>query len=258
VAPALLDLLDLLGRCNAMAWLDDVLGEMERMPLDEVTDERLLAGAIEFDDVPPAYAGVARLMKALTAPPIDSELEQRGETILAMKDVLSTRPAGSHRIHGRFSGMSMSVKLRLIAVTVAALLVLGTGLAFAGSLPAGAQKVASGVLAKIGITVPGRNSHATTHANDASTEAPPEAAWFGLCTAWQSGQGGEEGKKDQATAFARLSAAAGDASVQDFCTGVIAKHDAAVSSGNAGSNPGTSTADTRSGGKSDSGLDHRP
>jgi hypothetical protein len=241
-----------------MAWLDDVLVEMERMPLDEVTDERLLSGAIEPDDAPPAYQGVARLMRALRAPSIDSELGQREETILAMKDVLSTPPAGSHRIRRRISGMSMPSRLRLIAITLAALLVLGTGLAFAGSLPSGAQKVASGVLSKIGVTVPGRNSHADTHSNSASTEAPPEAAWFGLCTAWQSGQGGEQGKKDQATAFTRLSAAAGETSVQDFCTGVVAKHDAAVSSGNAEPNPGTSTADTRSGGKSDSGLGHRP
>jgi hypothetical protein len=131
-------------------------------------------------------------------------------------------------------------------------------LAFAGSLPAGAQGVASEVLSKIGVTVPGANSHANSHSSNASTEAPPEAAWFGLCTAWQSGQGGEQGKKDQATAFEQLSAAAGTTTVQGFCADVVAEHNASLPSGVGEPTAGTSTASTESGGRSDSGLGHKP
>jgi hypothetical protein len=241
-----------------MTWLDDVLSEMERMPLDHLTDDRLLAGAIDPEDAPPAYEGVPRLMKALTAPSMESELLRQEQTIAVMKDVLSTRPARSGGAHRRIYRMSTFMKLRLIAATVAALLVIGTGLAFAGSLPAGAQKVASGVLSKVGITVPGRDSHANSHSSNASTEAPPEAAWLGLCTAWQSGQGGEQGKKDQATAFAQLGAAAGKTTVQDFCTDVVAEHNASLPSGVGEPNAGTSTAGTQSDGRSDSGLGHKP
>jgi hypothetical protein len=241
-----------------MTWLDDVLSEMERMPLDPVTDDRLLAGAIEPEDAPPAYEGVARLMKVLTAPSMESELRRQEQTIAVMQDVLSTRPARSGGAHRRISVMSTSVRLRLIAATVAALLVIGTGLAFAGSLPAGAQGVASDVLSKIGVTVPDPNSHANSHSSNASTEAPPEAAWFGLCTAWQSGQGGEQGEKDQATAFAQLSAAAGTTTVQGFCADVVAEHNASLPSGVGEPNAGTSTASTESGGRSDSGIGHKP
>ena len=86
-----------------------------------------------------------------------------------------------------------------------------------------------------------------------------------MCTAWESGQGGENGKKNDATAFQRLTKAAGKASVQDFCDGVIAQHgaDHPSSRGAAGQSstaPGLSTANVKSGGHSGAGPgnSHRP
>ena len=45
------------------AW-DDFVSEMERLPLDADTADRLLAGAVLPEDAPPGYAGVASLLAA--------------------------------------------------------------------------------------------------------------------------------------------------------------------------------------------------
>lgn len=43
---------------------------------------------------------------------------------------------------------------------------------------------------------------------------------YGLCRAYQSGNGGDNGRKNEAPPFAALEEAAGDDSVADFCEGV--------------------------------------
>ncbi len=236
---------------------------MHEIPLDPFTADRLLSGVVAPEDAPPGYRDVASVLRAASGDPTEAELARQTQTVAAMSAALGTGIARSR--HGRHRSQR-SLRAKVSAIALVAALALGTGLAFAGTLPAAFQKVASGVLSDVGISVP--NGQAASHSNDASTEAPPEAAWFGLCTAWESGQGGEKGKKNDATAFQRLSAAASKASVQgvqDFCDGVIAKHNADHSTGHGAAGqssaaPGLSTADTKSGGRSDAGSEnaHRP
>jgi hypothetical protein len=226
----------------------DVQGDMERTRIDQITAERILTGTVQPEDAPPGYEVVVRLVKAAAAPSVEGELADQERTIVGMRDVLASRTRSGHR---RFS---MALKLKLVAATVAAFLVMGTGLAFAGSLPTGLQTAASTVLAKVGISVPNPNSQADSHPAVTATSVP-ESALFGLCTAWESGQGGEKGKKDQSVEFQRIQAAAGQASVQSFCSGVIAAHNAANPTGQ-GSGNGTSTADEKSGGRSGDGSEN--
>lgn len=56
-------------------------------------------------------------------------------------------------------------RLRLATAFATVALAGATGLAFAGSLPGAAQDVASTMLDKVGVSVPGPNSHAGDHPN---------------------------------------------------------------------------------------------
>lgn len=225
---------------------------MSELPVDAFTADRLLSGAVPPEDAPPGLEGVAALMEAVRAEPTRAELGREAETIAAMSAALSFELQGQNKRSRR----SASLSLKVLAATLVMTLALGTGLAFAGTLPAGLQDVASGVLAKIGISVP--NGHADSNSGGATTEAPPEAAVFGLCTAWESGQGGEQGKKNDATALQRLSTGAGTASVQDFCTDVIAEHATAHPNSGKAADHGASTAEEKSGGRSGLGKGNKP
>jgi hypothetical protein len=232
---------------------------MSEMPLDPFTADKLLSGQLAPEDVPAGYDGVAKLLEAAGAGPSEPELRRQSETVGAMSVVLGSRVGRSGRGSGS-GGMSRFAALKILAATLALLLTIGTGLAFAGTLPDGFQKIASSVLAKIGISVANPNANADPHSNGAATEAPPEAALFGLCTAWQSGQGGEHGNKNDATAFQRLSLAAGTASLEDFCAGVVAQNTADHPTGQGNAVNGQANADEKSGGKSggSSSNSHRP
>jgi hypothetical protein len=227
---------------------------MSELPVDGYTADRLLSGDVAPEDAPSGLEGVAALIEMVRAEPTRAELVREAETIAAMSAALSSGVPRRSKGSGRSRG---SVALKLLAATIALTLVLGTGLALAGTLPASLQEVASGVLAKIGISVP--NGNADSNSGGATTEAPPEAALYGLCTAWQSGQGGEKGKKNDATALQRLSTGAGTASVQDFCTDVIADHTTAHANSGKGPGHGASTAEEKSRGHSGgSGKGNKP
>jgi hypothetical protein len=223
-------------------------------PLDPFTADRLLSGAVRAEDAPPGYRDVVRLLEAVGAAPTQAELTGGPATVAAMAASLAADgvPSGGH---GRRSGRSRFRGLKVLAATLVLLLTLGTGLAFAGSLPAGFQKVASGILANLGISVP--NGQAGLNENSPATEAPPDAALFGLCTAWQSGKGGDHGRKNDAVAFQRLAVAAGGSEkLGDFCAGVIADH-AHANNGQINRQKGQQNAEEKSGGKS-GGNGHKP
>ena len=84
------------------------------------------------------------------------------------------------------------------------------------------RKLFAAMGAALMLAVPAAANPPTDPANIGS-----HPALYGLCTAYFSGQGGEHGKKNDAPPFAALEAAAaadpdgdGDATVEDFCTGV--------------------------------------
>ncbi len=146
--------------------------------LDHETADRLLTGRIEPDDAPPGYAEVAALLWAsacLTSVKPERELA----TVTAMAEEIRSRPAGNASGHGR-PRMKRLVRAKITALVVGGTLMATTGLAFAGALPDPAQRVASTMLAKIGITVPGPDPYAGTHSDsygpsgaDASSSASP-------------------------------------------------------------------------------------
>ena len=102
------------------AW-DDFVSEMERLPLDADTADRLLAGAVLPEDAPPGYAAVASLLAAArpndpgrwppredaalesfviaarTSPETDGTIAQ--EVILAPTKARSDHRDGSARLH---------------------------------------------------------------------------------------------------------------------------------------------------------------
>jgi hypothetical protein len=126
----------------------------------------------------------------------------------------------------------LTLKAAMVAAT-ASLVLAGVAGAATGNLPEPAQRVAHQMLGAASSHsqddhASGTNGHSSTsHATGAQSTAGPTgpdatgAAKEGLCQAWMSGQGGENGKKDDSTAFKALAAAAGGADkVADFCKDV--------------------------------------
>ena len=137
---------------------------------------------------------------------------------------------------------------RMTAAFVAVALACTAGLASAGSLPGAAQDIASAMLAKVGISVPGPNEHAGTHpsvrgsSSDASSDAVTRSDTAELATTTDL-TGVDKG--------AAVSSAASDGKSQAGQHGSASGGSAPVDTPNSG---GTGTADTASGGKSSQGT----
>jgi hypothetical protein len=137
---------------------------------------------------------------------------------------------------------------RIAAAFVAVTLACTAGLASAGSLRGAAQDVASSMLAKVGISVPGPNEHAGTHpsvrgsSSDASSDAVTRSEIAELATTTAL-TGVEKG--------AAISSAASDEKSQAGQRGSASGGSAPVDTPNSG---GTGTADTASGGRSSHGT----
>jgi hypothetical protein len=139
---------------------------VRRLPIDDETAGRLLAGAIAPDDAPAGYGGVAALVGALTAPATTAELHRQAQTIEAMREeivrsslVAPPMPKPMPKpMPTRKPAASGRARLRMVAVVVVGTLVLGTGMAMAGVLPPPVQRFAATVLSRVGITVPSPNS----------------------------------------------------------------------------------------------------
>jgi hypothetical protein len=125
---------------------------MRTLLVDRDTADRLLSGLVAPDDAPPGYAAVAEILRSCTQlPPAD--LVRERTTIVAMTQrIRSHRPANPPAL-GRVA-VRRPVRLKLIGVGVGAMLVGTSGLAFAGELPAPAQRIAHTVFASIGVDIP--------------------------------------------------------------------------------------------------------
>jgi hypothetical protein len=141
--------------------------EMQRLPLDVDTADRLLAGRILPADAPPGYEPVAALLDGLRAHEEervfrheDTGSEPMSDGRSPLRETMSTpRRSTLHRF-------------KLAGAAFAGALVCTTGLAFAGSLPGAAQGVASSMLSKVGVTVPGPNDNAGTHPSVRGNSSP--------------------------------------------------------------------------------------
>jgi len=123
---------------------------MDRFALDAGTAEGLVSGAVDVGDAPPEYRAVAVALHALREPPESWELvggpavaERIAATVVAARTERAAPPPRRRASRGRVA----------LASLVALGLALSGGLASAGALPGPAQRVASAVLSKVGISV---------------------------------------------------------------------------------------------------------
>jgi hypothetical protein len=137
---------------------DDFDCEMQRLPLDVQTADRLLSGSVPPEDAPPGFGEVASLIAAASA--VGPASRTREEQTLAM---LVAAVRSSHNETNPPPRRSSVHRLKIAAAAATAALACATGLAFAGSLPGAAQDVASDMLALLGVTVPGPNENAGTN-----------------------------------------------------------------------------------------------
>jgi hypothetical protein len=234
-----------------MTFWSDMDSEMHALPLDSDTADRLLAGSVAPEDAPPGYGRLVRLLEAASAEASSDELTREPETVAAMTAALRS-PVHRNVASSRRSFMPFAFsRPRLTAALVAAAFAASVGMASAGSLPGAAQDVASEMLAKVGITVPGANDSAGTHPDvrGNSTSVPIAPA--------DVGKGAEISELATTTDLtgvekgAAVSTAASGGKSQAGQHGSASGGGAPVETPNSG---GTGTADTASGGKSSTGT----
>jgi hypothetical protein len=256
----------------------DLDGEMQRVPLDVDTADRLLAGSVAPDDAPPGYAGVAVFLTAARTESEPVELSREAATVAALaaavRSSIVTAPAKSPR-------RSFVPRFRTAATFAAAALFATAGLAAAGSLPGAAQDIASQMLAKVGVSVPGPNSNAGSHPNvrgNSGDSLQPQLEQA------NSGKGSEVSELATSTELEGVEKGAAISSLASEAKSQAGEHGQAgddhgppVATANQGgtatadtasaehSTNGTSTADTASGGASSAGSEnnsagqtHRP
>jgi hypothetical protein len=236
-----------------MSSWSDLDHNVQPVSLDPNTVDRLLRGAIAPEDAPPGYAEVTRLLDAASAPSMDEELAREAETVRMMAAaVRSSQESNSASPRRSFTPFTLT-RPRATAALVAAGLACSASLAFAGSLPGAAQDIASSMLAKVGITVPGPNENAGTH--------PDERGNSSTVTPSTAGEGAEISELATTTELegidkgAAISGVASDGKSQagqhGKAAGAEANGAALVETPNGG---GTGTADTASGGRSANGT----
>jgi hypothetical protein len=263
--------------------------DYDMQPLDTDTADRLLAGAIQSEDAPPGYAELARVLRAASGETTAEELAREEEIVAmvaaAVRSSSSVHPS-SRRSYMPFALSRPRISAALVAAWLACTVI---GLASAGALPGAAQEIASTMLDKVGISVPGTNENAGTHPDvrGTSTVAPSGAGIgsdiSGLATSTDL-SGIEKGAAISGVASDGMSQAgthgsasggsapvvtpnsggtgtADNASNGASSTGTATANTASgahstAGSGNAGS--GQETADTASGGNSTAGQSHKP
>jgi hypothetical protein len=262
-------------------------GDMRRLPLDRDTLDRLLVGAIAPEDAPPGYAEIARTLRSAAAAPTPEELAGEREAVATVAAAVRSHQVPLVRRSARRSSVhSMLRKSKVTVLVLSGAFVAMTGLAAAGTLPGAAQDVAHDMLAQVGISVPGANSHAGAHpdtrgssSNTTGSEVSDTArtttatgvdkgALISNIASGGASQAGAQGAPDStkgsvisdiartttATGVdkgAEISTAASDGKSQAGQNGGSSQASAPVPAPNDG---GTGTADTASGGASDTGT----
>jgi len=189
------------------------------------------------------------LWSALRAPGFADELVG-GRSTVAMLIARGSVTAGP--VQARRSRLSNGVRVRIAAVGLAAAFAASSGLTYAGALPGAAQPLASTVLARVGVTVPGHHENAGTHpdrqrgsASATSVSHPSPNHGTDVSTLARS-----------TTLTGRAKGMAIAAAASDGRS-VAGQANAAARSGGH-STSGQQTAATKSGGRSSQGQGHRP
>jgi hypothetical protein len=182
---------------------------------DRATVDRLVAGRADPADLPAGYAGLARLLAAITAPAAPEELAGEAAVLAQFTALMhSPLPTSTSR---RMPVLSRIASVKVAAAALVALLSVGGVAAATGLLPTPAQRVADQVPASTGAGVAGQDVGAAAVADlDA-------AAKQGLCRAWPAGQDADNSRRAESPAFRALAVAAGGAdSIAAYCKDVTA------------------------------------
>jgi hypothetical protein len=196
------------------------------------SDDRLLDGL----PVDGGADSLASLVDALRVPGLDHELSDRAQSVAAFTAALGAADTVDRPRRGpvkpRRSRFALSLALS------GAALVATSGLAYAGALPGAAQDAAKGVLAGLGVTVPGPNQHAGTHPDTRgnSAAAPGHATTADTGTDATGDTGSGKGKGAAISTLARTTTATG----RD--KGAIISTTASGGKSHAGSPPGAANA----------------
>jgi hypothetical protein len=219
--------------------------DADPLALDEDTVERLLTGDLPPDQAPSGYAEVARLLvAAAAAPPHPSELTGQAAVLAELRAVAwarapattAPRPAATARRRRR-TGLA-------VVVVAGALAAGGVAAAASGHLPGPVREAARSILATGGGEPPastgtGPRPAPVTGTGGAGGEgsrpggaaggrlgpvgAGPAASpdLEGLCQAFRSGNGAEQGGRLDAVSFRALArAAGGEEEVAAFCEAI--------------------------------------
>jgi hypothetical protein len=133
----------------------------DRFSIDEGTVERILAGAMDRDDVPPAYRGVTVALDQLRSAPLHREAAGQWTAVALMVAAMAVAP--DERARPARSGGHASRRIAAVSAAVVGSVSLFTGLAAANALPGAAQSVASHVLSHLGVDVNDPNAHSGDH-----------------------------------------------------------------------------------------------
>jgi hypothetical protein len=235
-----------------MSLWDDFDCEMHPVALDTDTVDRLLAGAIAPADAPPGYAEVARFLRAVSAEPSPEELARETETVgIVAAAVRSSLEARSQSPRRSFVPFALS-RPRVTAALVAATLACSASLASAGALPGAAQDVASSMLSKLGVSVPGANENAGTHPDERGTSSPSTPT--SESTAGKGAEISELARTTELTGVDKGAAVSTEASNGKSHAGQHSSASGGATSADMPNSGGTGTADTASGGKSSKGT----
>ena len=186
--------------------------------------ERLLDGTAHEDDVPPGYRDVMRVLAAAASPSPAPTVE--AAALAAFRS--ARRPVDPPR---RNSVLSKLLGAKAVAAIVLGTAAVGTAAAAAtGTLPDPAQTRAHNIVAAVPDAHPAGHGAAgavtaATHTPRAggASDHPTLPGVAGLCQAYGSGSGGENGGRLDSTAFGRLSDAAGGADkIAAYCRTVTA------------------------------------
>jgi hypothetical protein len=137
---------------------------MSHFPRNPWGEARLL------ESTEPAGADpLAELLDALRRPGLDDELV--GEERSVARIAAAVRAAGTVDNHRRAPMASRRLRFSVAAAFAGAVLVAMSGLAYAGALPGPAQGVASGVLDKVGVSLPASHNASAAGAGSAAPTA---------------------------------------------------------------------------------------
>jgi hypothetical protein len=196
------------------------------------------------------------LLEAAAAEAGGGELAREPETVAAIRAALRSPVLEDVASPRRSFNMPIALsRTRLAAIAAAAAFAATVGMASAGSLPAAAQDVASNMLAKVGITVPGPNDNAGTdpgERNDSpSSPVTPAEAGKGVEISELARTTDLTGVEKGAAVSTAASEGKSKAGQHGSASGAGAGAGAPVETPNGG---GTGTADAASGGKSSAGT----